>query len=215
MVSKMHYPYTFESNTLKTCREEHPSRYNSARPLRRQLCLTNISKPWHIQVLEKRLKQSRAQRKVLEQVFAFQQRMIALRKRLRDLYDKHEADPSSVTIADWDDIARGSERKVLYIYTEFDRSEWPKGVPYPNMIAMRKWQKAEIASLEKEKDRLREKHEAEMAGLQKQGDELRQKITKRKRVFGPLKVLVDRVNAEGEGSVSLKKWEDALEGTYA
>jgi hypothetical protein len=141
--------------------------------------------------------------------------MIALRKRLRALYNKHEADPSSFTIEDWDDIAQDSERKVLYIYSEFDRSEWPESVPYPNMIAMRKWQTAEVASLEKEKDRLLEKHEAEMAGLQKQGDKLRRELTERKRVYGLLKVLIDRVNAEGEASVSLKEWEDAMEGTGA
>lgn len=109
-------------------------------------------------VLQKNNARLKAYNKTLKRVISFRRRLGALRMQLRALYKKREADPDSVTVSDWDDIARGSERKVLYLYGKFDRDHWHEGVPYPNLIARHKAQMAENTRLKKENAELREEN---------------------------------------------------------
>jgi hypothetical protein len=52
----------------------------------------------------------------------------------------HDKDPASVTAGDWDNIVREAEGMVVFIFGKrFSKENWPKGVPYLNMIALAKY----------------------------------------------------------------------------
>lgn len=117
--------------------------------------LCDLALRYEEQVFGRERERRKAFRKMQQRVNDFLRKLNALQKQFCALLDRYDADPSSVTAADWDDIARGSERKVLYIFRDFPRSTWPEGVPYPNVIARRQEYDARNGRLKKDRTRLK------------------------------------------------------------
>jgi hypothetical protein len=143
-----------QTKQSQPCRDEHRTYYTrtGAATLRLQHNLRIISRDWHIRVFQRESEWIRAFNKTLRRVHVFRNQLATLSNQLWALYDKHKEDPASVEATDWDNIARGSERKVLYIMRRFPRHFWREGVPYPNLIALLKWQTANIPEDEDERE---------------------------------------------------------------
>jgi hypothetical protein len=95
-----------------------------------------------------------------------------------------------VTPQDWDDTARGAERKIHWLYSQkYSRKDWPNDLPYLNLIALRR----KTAHEYEQKMKLKREQEWRIAQMT------------------TLNMMYRAINAE-EDSFTAKEVEDALEG---
>lgn len=138
------------SEYVQSCRDQYPTRESEAPALRLQLPLSIIGVRWLRIVKKKRHAERRAKNRMRRRFNARLKQVVARRQRIDVLHEKHQADLTSISITDFDDLVRGHERKIPTIFKNYPRSEWPTEVPYPNIIARSKYLNAENARLKRE-----------------------------------------------------------------
>lgn len=139
------------------CRDENISGPNFTTVVR-DLRLERIAVVWEIRCTNKynqwvkkynrRMKQITAQTEAKKafanKVRAWKKECNAIGHKLDDLLNKMRSG-GDVTPADWDAIAEGNERKVLTVVApRYPVRDWPRSVPYPNLIAFKLWLEDEM-----------------------------------------------------------------------
>lgn len=132
-----------------SCRDEDTTgvNYNTVVRDRR---LTRIALEWRNRCTEKhnkwldeynrRVRQINAENKVYNararKINAWKRECIVIRGELSKLLKAFD-DEGGVTPEDWDAIAEGNERKVIALVSlHWPKWNWPRPVPYPNLIAL-------------------------------------------------------------------------------
>jgi hypothetical protein len=135
-----------------------------------------------------------------------------MKKEIKAMMNKHHDNPDSVSAQDWDDMARGSEKKIAFLFQKkFPKDTWPGGVPYLNMIAREKW---EIEQEKRDLAKRAAKAKALIEAIDSEGEVLMLARAERqsKSKWQKLNELHAKVGRD-ELSVSLIGWEEASEGS--
>jgi hypothetical protein len=142
-----------------SCRNEYPTRNNRAPFLRIQHALSEISEYWMRNLIHRalRLQFMNMRRKVR----AWTRDTTVLRRSCRELFQKYKADPTSVTLEDWDRVTADKEKKLQITYGKhYTKEQLPRTVIWLNLMAYAQYGAAKAARKAKHAEQKGRKAEA-------------------------------------------------------